>query len=164
MRSIPRMMLLVAVIASSLIVATPAQAAAKCVTRTGTLYYDLASPYSVTLHGVRVTLQTARASSGGVPSGGGAARAIVHPGSGYAYRTGDIISIDRSIASVSPAGNPWTTSEISALGGWDYCESTLHSPDSIRTTSVDGYHNAVRVCLRRGGALQCGNSWYSDGG
>ncbi|MEV4659335.1 hypothetical protein [Micromonospora sp. NPDC049301] len=160
-----RMFAAATMVAAAGLAVTPAAAvaepvstlAAKCVTGSGSTWYDLGSPYSGTLHGVRVTLQTARV--------GGAARAIVHPGAGYTYRSGDIISIDRSINSFpqfSPDGNAWTTSEVQARGGWDYCESTLHSVDSIRTGPVEGVNNAVRVCLRRSGALQCTNSWYVD--
>ncbi|RSM86230.1 hypothetical protein DMH04_13705 [Kibdelosporangium aridum] len=154
----------VATVLSLLMVSGSAQAAARCVGRTGMLYYDKGYPYSVTLHGFQVTLQTARVGSNGNPNGGGAARAIIHPGSSYRYRAGDIISIDRSISALSPSSNPWSTDDIHRFGGWDYCESTLHSPDSIRTTTVDGYHHAVRVCFRRSGSVQCSNSWYSDAG
>ncbi|MET8976289.1 hypothetical protein ABZX85_11805 [Streptomyces sp. NPDC004539] len=136
----------------------PAQAAKRCVSQSGSVWYDLASPYSGSLNGAWVTLQTARSN--------GAARAIVHPGSSYRFRSGDILSIDRSIRELPKydpqTGKPWKTHRIEQMGGWDYCESTLHSTDSIRTGPIDGLRHATRVCLRRGTSLQCTNDWYVD--
>ena len=107
--------------------------------------------YPVTLHGTTVRLYTGKDTAGA-----------------YARLDRDlweneILSIDRSRATFSGTAlrQKWPlTSQVSASGGWDYCQK--YPGGTAATPHVDGYKHAVRPCLRRAGALQCANVWYSD--
>ncbi|WP_440065532.1 hypothetical protein [Streptosporangium sp. OZ121] len=135
--------------------ATPAHAAAKCVTATEwTLYGDVNTK---TLRGYSVKLQSGRTSA--------AARAQSN------VPPGGIISIDRSINQFTPtaaeksAGHGWrTTTQVANNGGYDYCEgkNTASSTVFMSTKSVEGSYNAVRQCLRVSGTIECSSQWYVD--
>jgi hypothetical protein len=107
--------------------------------------------YPVTLHGTTVRLY-----SGGDTGG---AYAKIWRG----LRSDEILSIDRSRAEfVGEYRYTWPLTSQVEVKGWDYCERHGPTVGYGQTPSVDGFHHAVRVCLRRAGALQCSNVWYSD--
>ncbi len=107
--------------------------------------------YPVQLHGRTVILYTGRRTAKAYASAGGLGQ-------------NDILSIDRSRNAFigNDLDHKWPyTHQVAANGGWDYCEDKS-GRSTQKTPTVDGYQHAVRVCLRRNGALQCSNVWYSD--
>lgn len=138
-----------ALLAASAVVVTaePAQADARCHTTWEIAYRDVGTHYPVTLHGTTVALQS------GSPNGSARARATL--------RTGDILTLDRSKYQTTRKWST-TTQVMNELNGYDYCGVTATSGGTWYTPQIEGYQNAIRVCLRRGGALQCANWWYAD--
>ncbi|MGW1887428.1 hypothetical protein [Streptomyces sp. NPDC001970] len=129
------------------VTAEPAQAAAHCHTTWEIGYKNVGTHYPVTLHGTTVYLQS------GSPNG--SARAYAN------LRTGDILTLDRSKYQTTRTWST-TTQVMNELNGYDYCGITASSNGTRYTQQIEGYQNAIRVCLRRGGALQCSNMWYAD--
>jgi hypothetical protein len=74
-----------------------------------------------------------------------------------------ILSVDRHRKEVTEK-EFWSTTEIEAKGGgWDYWEERSKGNENwVETSQHDNYKNAMRVCLRRNGALQCANTWFAD--
>lgn len=76
-------------------------------------------------------------------------------------RSGDILSIDRSIGDINSTEWPTTSTVQSEGGGWTYKETT--SRGGWTTAGyMEAFYNAVRICVRHNGALQCQNVWFAD--
>ncbi|GGT33542.1 hypothetical protein [Streptomyces chromofuscus] len=138
-----------AVLAASAVAVTtePAQADAICHTTWEIAYRDVGTYYPVTLHGTTVYLQS------GSPNGSARAKASL--------RAGDILTLDRSKYQTTRKWST-TTQVMNELNGYDYCGITASTSGTHYTQQIEGYQNAIRVCLRRSGALQCSNMWYAD--